>query len=378
MSLYERTIKKIRENKAKRLSGEIIALPWHGLPRLSRILPGIEPERIIILSGGPKSGKSQITNYLYLFQPIDYLFDHPDCNLNIKIFYFSLEISQESLMRQAISYRLFTKYGVTISPQKLMSIFQNYILDDYIDGLIDKERPWLDFLEQHLDIQDNIRNGTGIYMYIKSWYEANGTWIYKDVIYNGKPETVKDYYIPNDSNLIVEGIIDHISLLAQEKSEGSMLTLHQSIGKFSSEYCLRLRDKYKMCIALVQQQALSSEQQQFTNSGKSIVEKLKPSPDGLASNKEVSRDCNLMLGLFNPYKYDFKTYKVKDDTGYDLTRLQDNHRELLILLNRDGISSAAIDLVFNGACSYFQELPRPEDIQETDYLAVEDMRKNVI
>jgi len=295
LSLYERTIKKIRENKAKRLSGEIIALPWHGLPRLSKILPGIEPEKIIIITSGPKAGKSQITNYLYLFQPIDYLFEHPDCNLDIKIFYFSLEISQESLMRQAISYRLFTKYGVTISPQKLMSIFQNYILDDYIDGLIEKERPWLNFLEQHLDIQDNIRNGTGIYMYIKNWYEANGTWVYKDVVYNGKSETVKDYYVPNNPNLIVEGIIDHISLLAQEKSEGSMLTLHQSIGKFSSEYCLRLRDKYKMCIPVVQQQTLASEQQQFTSSGKSIIEKLKPSPDGLG---ETLGNLNFLLYLY--------------------------------------------------------------------------------
>lgn len=54
MSLYERTIKKIRENKAKRLSGEIIALPWH-LPRLSRILPGVEPETITIVTSGPKA-----------------------------------------------------------------------------------------------------------------------------------------------------------------------------------------------------------------------------------------------------------------------------------------------------------------------------------
>lgn len=54
MSLYERTLKRIKENKAKRLSGEIIALPW-SLPRLSRILPGVEPESITIISSGPKA-----------------------------------------------------------------------------------------------------------------------------------------------------------------------------------------------------------------------------------------------------------------------------------------------------------------------------------
>lgn len=323
-------------------------------------------------------GKSQLANYLYLFQPIDYLFTHPDCNLDIKVFYISLEISQEAIMRQAIAYRIFTQYGISISPQKLLSVFGSYILDDYIEDLIRKEEPWIKFMESKLDIQDGLRNPTGIYLYIQSWYEANGTWVKKTITYEGVEREVKDYYVPNNSNLIVIPIIDHISLLSAEKADGVTLNLHQLISKFSAEYCLRLRDKYKACVCLVQQQSLSSEQQQFTNSGKSIVEKLKPNSSDLGDNKLTSRDCNLMLGLFNPYRFGFSTYKAKDDTGYDLTRLQDNHRELLILLNRNGISSAAIDLVFNGACSYFQELPKPEDIQETDYLAVEEMRKNVI
>lgn len=81
-----------------------------------------------------------------------------------------------------------------------------------------------------------------------------------------------------------------------------------------------------------------------------------------------------MIGLFNPAKFGFATYK----DHYDLSRLRDNHRELLILLNRDGISNASIDLVFNGASCYFKELPKPEDMQETDYLAIEKMRSNIV
>lgn len=86
-----------------------------------------------------------------------------------------------------------------------------------------------------------------------------------------------------------------------------------------------------------------------------------------------------MLGLFNPYKYGFGTYKANADCpGYNLERLQDNHRELLILLNRNGISSASIDLFFNGACSYFAELPKPMDIQENDYVSIEQGRNKII
>ena len=371
--LYEETLRKLRDNKNKRLSGEIIAIPWN-LPRLSRALPGIEPESYVLISSGPKAGKSQITNFLYLFQPIDYLFTHPESNLDVKIYYFSLEINKESIMRQAISYRLFSKYGITISQQKLLSVYRDYILDDHVEELIENEKPWFDFLESKLDLQDEIRNPTGIYKYLKSELDQKGIWTYKTIKFIGddkipKDITVKDSYVPDNLNMINIVIVDHISLLNSE----SPLDQRATINRFSSQYCICLRDRYKCCVVAVQQQALSSEQQQFTSSGKSIIEKLKPSPDGLGNSKETSRDCSLMLGLFNPNKYGFDTYKT-----YDLDRLRDNHRELSIILNRNGISGASIDLFFNGATCYFSELPRPEDITDADYVAIEQTRESAI
>ena len=370
--LYYETLKKLRENKEKRLSGEIISIPW-SLPRLSRVLPGIEPEKIIVCTAGPKVGKSQLANFLYVFQPIDYLFEHPECNLDIKIFYFSLEISKEAIMRQAMAYRLFSKYGVIVSPQKLLSVYTDYILDDHIEELIEREQPWFDFLESKLDLQDEIRKATAIFKYVETWYEDNGIWTYKNIKFGEESRTVRDKYAPNNPNLIVEMITDHIGLLPAEGQGEKQLDQRETIGRFSSEYCLKLRDKYKACVVMIQQQALMGSQQQFTNSGKSIIEKLKPEIGNLANNKEVSRDVNLMIGLFAPNKFGFDSYK-----DYDLTRLKDNHRELILMLNRDGISSASIDLYFQGASSYFSELPRPEDIQESDYVAIEQSRSKTI
>lgn len=60
-----------------------------------------------------------------------------------------------------------------------------------------------------------------------------------------------------------------------------------------------------------------------------------------------------MLSLFWPARYGIKEYNY-----WDLCRIGHNHRELLINLNRNGISSASIDLMFLGACNYFEELPR--------------------
>ena len=76
-------------------------------------------------------------------------------------------------------------------------------------------------------------------------------------------------------------------------------------------------------------------------------------------NKLTGRDCNLMVGLFAPYRY-----KILDYAGFDLKILQDNYRELSVILNRDGKSNAAVDLYFDGASNYFAELPKTSDKEE--------------
>lgn len=90
--LYKEVIRSLKDNRDKRLRGEIIAIPWYKLPRLSKVLPGIVKEIYCLISANQKVGKSQITDYLYVFQPIDYLFEHRNSNIDIEIDYFSLEI----------------------------------------------------------------------------------------------------------------------------------------------------------------------------------------------------------------------------------------------------------------------------------------------
>lgn len=70
-----------------------------------------------------------------------------------------------------------------------------------------------------------------------------------------------------------------------------------------------------------------------------------------------------MISLFDPSKYDLASYR-----GWDLNRLGGNHREFIINLNRNGISRAHCQLYFNGAVSYFKELP--EEPSEAVYNAI--------
>lgn len=155
-------------------------------------------------------------------------------------------------------------------------------------------------------------------------------------------------------------------MLQPEKGE----TLHQAMGKFSSEYCLYARDKFNHVMVAVQQQASASESQQYTKNGDNIVDKLKPTANELGDNKLTGRDFDLLIGLFWPFRYNIKTYH-----GWDLSFIGKYHREFLILANRHGVSSASIDLYMNGATNYFGELPREPSDEIYEYIESSKQRE---
>jgi len=52
--LYKRVIDALKSNKEKRQRGEIISIPWEGLPKLSKVLPGITKENYCIVTANQK------------------------------------------------------------------------------------------------------------------------------------------------------------------------------------------------------------------------------------------------------------------------------------------------------------------------------------
>ena len=256
--MIERVIKTLEENKFRRDSGELIAIPWP-LPRLSKVLPGIVQKRYTIVTANQKVGKTQIADFLYLYQPIEWLYRNKGSGKKLKIFYFSLEMNKEKKILAAMSYKLFTDYGYIISPENLQSIFESYVIDQKIIDII-KSKPmmdWLRFVEDTVEFHDDIRNPFGIYTIVKSYAEKNGRYEYKDIDFQDSntgqatKKRVIDYYIPNNPEEYVQVIIDHYSLMSPEKGE----SLREAIGRFSSEYAIRMRDRFGYSVVAVQQQS---------------------------------------------------------------------------------------------------------------------------
>lgn len=83
--------------------------------------------------------------------------------------------------------------------------------------------------------------------------------------------------------------------------------------------------------------------------------------------------ANLVIGLYSPFKYGIREYE-----GYDITKLRDNVRFMEVIEDRDyGANGQICPLYFDGAVSFFAELPRVQNKEEMDkmYKFVMDRQK---
>ena len=76
----------------------------------------------------------------------------------------------------------------------------------------------------------------------------------------------------------------------------------------------------------------------------------------MGDSKYVSRDCDIVLGLFSPFRFGITEY-----FGYDITQLKDHIRFLEVIVNRNGEMGGILPLWFDGAVCEFKELPKPDD-----------------
>lgn len=294
--------------------------------------------------------KTQIADWLFLYNTIRQVIDN-NLKVKLKIFYFTLEMSKEQKMLAAFSNILYVKEGVRIAPKDLRSTKADNVLSDEILDLIKRYEVYFNKIEEIVEFIDDIRNPTGIYYFMRDYANANGTQHTRIINIKGKDTEVDDWYEPNDPEEYVMVFIDHISLIATEKLDGRQLNLHESIVQLSSNYLIRLRNKYAYIPVVIQQQAASQESVDNMK-----VNRLKPTLDGLGDCKLTQRDADVILGLFSPFRHEIPEYM-----GYDIRFFRDNIRFMEILGGREGGAGTTCSLYFDGAVNYFKELPRPDD-----------------
>ena len=298
-------------------------------------------------------GKSQFASYTFIYKPLMFCY-YTKADVDIKILYFPLEETPERIMQRFISWLLFDfSHGeIRISPRDLRSTTKA-VPQEILDIIASKEiQDIIKYFEEHIIFPDEACNPTGIYKYCVKYAEEHGKTYYKTGKYKDEfgiiqERQVFNRYEQDNSNEYRIIMVDTINLIDTEKG----LTLKQSMDKLS-EYCAKyLRNRYHYSPVIIQQQAFDQEGNEAFKIGR-----VRPSVAGLGDSKYTSRDSNVVLGLFSPFRFALKEYE-----GYDISKFKDNIRFLEMIVNRDGEMGGLCPLFFDGAVCQFNELPRPDD-----------------
>lgn len=364
-SFYKSRIHNFKEKRANIIKGGVNCIPFDSLPRFKKELPGIEQAKYYLLTGNEKSGKSQISDFLFFIIPLFYAYYNPE-KVRIKILYFTLEMSISEKFDQLICYCLyrFSKGKIRIDTKQLNSLNEDLPLSAEVLKILESKeyQDFFDFLEDNVIYYMDVSNPTGMFKLCEEFAQARGEFSYKQVKWkteNGyENRKVKDKFIKNDPQEYWIGITDHASLISTEKG---CETLRDAIGKFSSKAIIKLRNLYGYTWAMVQQQSGAKQGDEAFK-----LNRITPSTDGLADNKMTAKDCNVMLTIFSPFRFEKSTWN-----GYNISTFKDNIRFLEVYLNRNGSSGAVCPLYFDGAVNYFTELPPPNsnDLRRFETLA---------
>lgn len=348
MSLIQRVLENAKERREKILSGKVNCIP-SPFKTFRYDFPGVELGTYYLVSGGAKSSKSKITNFLFLFNNILYAYYHPEL-VRLKVFYALLEEKAENITSKFICYLLYilSDKRIRIDIKTFKSVDEDRILSPEILQLLGtlEYQSILRFFEEHVVFIPD-RNPTGVYHTLEKYAVANGT-IHKKKV-EGYEKEIFDYYEPNDPDEYVLCIIDHISLISCERG----MDLRNSIKKLS-EYLKIVRNKYNYIPVVVQQQNSESLSLEAFKANK-----IRPTQKGLADSQDPGKDCDVMLGITSPFSWELKEY-----LKYDITKLRGYSKFLEIVLGRDGESNAILGMYFDGATGYYAPLPKYDNIPE--------------
>lgn len=329
-----------------------------GIPKMDKYTGGLQKKVYTLIFGTSGAGKSSYVLYTHIYRPLkDYT------NKNIKLIYYSLEMSETLLLAKLLCLYIYEEYHYVIPYTELMSWQE--ILDDESYEYVKKGRKWLDSIMDKLIIYDKSLNAKFFY---KSMMENLEKWGEFEEIDNGK----KTIYIKNDPDQYVEVIVDHIGLV--RPSTGN--TKKAEIDEVSS-YAVSFREKCLCSFCILMQENRNS-----ADMDRRKADLTECSAEDIKDSGNPYNDCDICIGIYYPLKYKIKTHRgypiiVENNQTGAFIGLRDRYRNAILIKNRLGKSDRLVPLNFFGELGYFVELPKADSVTNwKDYCYLKDNQRN--
>lgn len=338
----------LAEDIEKGIRGENNGVPT-GFPILDSNINGIQKSLYTIVGGNSGTGKTSFVDLAYVLNPYKWLMENQGkTDIKIKWIYNSMERNTKYKLAKWVCLKIFQDTGVILDvPTMLGWQGKKFEVDEDLKKLIFKTGEYFDnmFDSGVIDIIDGSQNPTGIRNYLIDFAKKNGSMV--------KINEFTNRYQPNDNNLYVIVVNDHVGKLAGERnfSDKELLDKH-------SEYMGDARDRYGFTVVDISQ---------FNRSIGSVdrmkAKSVSPEPDDFKGSGDMYENCDVALGLFNPYKF-----KINDFLGYDIPKFvakngENRFRSVSIIKNSYGADDIIIGMNFLGENGNFRELPTADSFK---------------
>jgi len=351
-------------------------------------------------------GKTSYVDDSFILKPFEWL-RSTKSKIHFEGLYYSMERRLKFKLAKFASWKLFEDKGIRISGETISGnnkpprdengniignpkFYRELTKDER--KLIGSYTPWMDELLDLIEIKDGAKTISEIVSDIENLRRRLGTLITTDnttlyqegvpkkqfsgetkntkkgnvsiitFTYKNKVYTMKQndkLYIPNNPNMIVYIVIDHVGKI---KLDGYN-TKKQSIDALD-EILTEARDIYGFNPIVISQfnRSLSDITRMKYSKGN-----LEPMYEDFKETGNPVESADLVLSLFNPYKYQsyddkgqYKGYNIKH--GLLTPGGSQRFRSLHILKNSFGIDQITFGLRFTGESMYFSTLPHPDDL----------------
>lgn len=289
-----------------------------GLDELHKAINGLQRGRFYALASSPKVGKSTFLNYGFIINP---LLDAIKQGVNVKYYYFSLEMSTIDQMFMFATYFMWKKHNVRVIhidtkkdgltkielsaeflrgrildddneiikvPKEVEDILFKVYEEDIIPLFGEYDDNGMQIKKGYIDVIEASDNPTGIFHFLLDEAKNRGTLIKKKF---GDKERIVSY-IPNDPNEFVVICFDHVRKLIKEREYDKK----QNIDKLA-EYFVILRNLLNWSfVAIIHLNRSLSDLERF----KQFKEFIYPDSDMVKDTGNISEDCDYLITMFNP------------------------------------------------------------------------------
>lgn len=318
----------------------------------------IKKKMMISVIGSPGSGKTALTHFAFLLNPLENAIRE---NKDIKIILFSMERSIIFTVAKWMCAKIFEETGIDIDLKTLLGWSKNKKLSDEQLQWVNHFKSYFKTLQEKLIIYEGQRSPADVFRIVKDFAESRGK--------ETNITEFKKMYTPNNPDEHVIVILDHMGLTKVTKNSANK---KQAIDTLV-EHCQFFRDYLHYTVIPV-----SQLNRDLSNPIYKKLESFEPHLDNIKESGNIGEASDIVISLFDPLRYGTTDKHYGDVEMFRNPATGNKYfRNLSILKNSYGVDGVSIGTVFMGQNGIFKELMKSSEFKNLPTEQKDEYLRNI-